>query len=130
MANLVNPANGQGVARRSPLFGDILGWDPFRDVVSNYGRSLGLEVTKTDGGFSVELPVAGFKPDQIHVTLEDNVLTVSGQSEKRSFTRSIVIPDEIDQERINAKVEDGMLTLTLSLQPKAQPKKIAIETVR
>lgn len=127
MANLVNPGNGGIVAQRNPLFSDIFGWEPFSNSYANYSRSQGVDVTKTEAGYCVELPVAGFKPEQIQVTLEDNVLTLAGQSEKRSFTRSLLVPDEIDQENISAKVEHGMLTLTLSLQPKAQPKKINVQ---
>ena len=129
MANLVNPANGGIVARRTPLFSDIFGWEPFSNTYANYSRTQGIEVTKTEGGYSVELPVAGFKPEHINVTLEDNVLTVAGANEKRSFTRSLLVPEEIDQENIVAKVEHGMLSLTLALQPKAQPKKISVQVV-
>lgn len=129
MANFVNPANGGIVARHAPIFSDVFGWEPFSNTYANYSRTQGLDVTKTDGGYTVELAVAGFKPDQINVTLEDNVLTIAGQSEKRSFTRSLLLPEEIDQENIVAKVEHGLLTLTLNLQPKAQPKKINVQIV-
>jgi len=87
----------------------------------------GMEVTRTESGYNVEIPVAGFRPDQIEATLEDSVLTVAGKNEKRSFTRSLVVPDDIDAEKIDAKVEDGMLTLALTLHPKAQPKRITIK---
>ncbi|MHB8231174.1 MAG: Hsp20/alpha crystallin family protein, partial [Vulcanimicrobiaceae bacterium] len=70
--------------------------------------------------------VPGFKPDDSDITLENDTLTVSGKSEKRSFTRSLLLPEEIDSEKIAAKVEHGLLTLNLKLSPKAQPKKIAI----
>jgi HSP20 family protein len=105
-------------------FGHLLGFDPFRNFT---GASLGVEVTRTDdGGYTVELPVAGYKPDEIDVTLEDNVLTVVGKSEKRNFTRSLLLPEEIDGENIGAKVEHGLLTLTLNIHAKAQPRKITI----
>ena len=61
------------------------------------------------------------------MTLEDSVLTVSGKSEKRQFTRSLLLPEQIDGENIEAKVEHGLLTLGLHAHPKAQPKKIAIQ---
>ncbi len=105
------------------LIGDFFGFDPIRALGAG---TLGLDITKTENGYSVELPVPGFGPDQIEVTLEDRVLTIVGKSPKRNFTRSIAIPDEIDTEAIDAKVEHGMLTLGLHIHPKAQPRKINV----
>ncbi len=127
MSNLLsrdsNGANGGGLLAR-PL-GEL--WaDPFRNLFS-MGQLSGMDVTRTESGYDVEIPVAGFRPDQIEATLEDGVLTVQGKNEKRSFTRSVVVPDDVDDEKIDAKVEDGMLMLTLTLHPKAQPKRITIK---
>jgi HSP20 family protein len=106
---------------------ETLGWDPFRNFFTGANALGGIDVTRNaDGGFTVEIPVAGFKPDQIDVTLEDNVLTVTGKSEKRQFTRSLLLPEHIDAENIEARVEHGLLTLGLHAHPKAQPKKIAV----
>jgi HSP20 family protein len=109
-------------------FGELWGFDPFRNFVNTMNGFSGVEVGRTDTGYIVEMPVAGFKPEQIDVTLEDAILTVNGKSDKRSFTRSLSVPEDVDEERIEARVEDGMLTLTLTLLPKAQPKKIAVKT--
>lgn len=38
-----------------------------------------------------------------------------------------MIPDEIDGENFGARVEHGLLTLTLGLHPEAQPRKIAVD---
>jgi HSP20 family protein len=127
MADLLVRPNGTG--RR--LASDLFGFDPFRaflsGTASGYGSS--VEVHKTDNGWTVEIPVPGYRPDQIDVTVEDRVLTVSGKNEKRSFQRSILLPEEIDSETIDAKVENGLLTLGLHLHAKAQPRKIAVQVV-
>ena len=115
-------ANGGSLLAR-PL-GELWG-DPFRNLFS-MGQLSGMEVTRTESGYTVEIPVAGFRPDQIEASLEDGVLTVNGKSDKRSFTRSVIVPEDVDDENIEAKVQDGMLTLTLTLHPKAQPKRITI----
>ena len=126
MAHLVNRNNRNATEWQNPL-GEILGWDPFRNFIPGAAQLQGLEITRNENGYNVEIPVAGYKPDQIDVTLDKNVLTVSGKSEKRQFTRSLLLPEEIDPETIGAKVEDGLLSLTLSYNPKAQPKKINVE---
>lgn len=120
------PRANNGLAVRSP-FGEWLGWDPFRNFVSSGNGFTGIEVTRAENGYHVEMPVAGYRPEQIDVTLDDSVLTVTGKSERRQFTRSLLLPEEIDRENIGAKVEHGMLYLTLNFHPKAQPKKIQIQ---
>jgi HSP20 family molecular chaperone IbpA len=108
------------------MLGDFLGFDPFRTLTTT---GFGFEINKTDNGYNVEVPVAGYAPEQIEVTLEDRVLTVSGHSDRRNFTRSLLIPEEIDTETIGAKVEHGMLGITLNVHPKVQPRKINVDVV-
>lgn len=108
---------------------DVFGWDPFRGLFGNLGQGMGIEITRTEQGYEIEMPVAGFTPEQIEVTVEDGVLTASGKNEKRSFRRSVMLPDEIDSDATEAKVENGLLTLTLKLHPKAQPKRIEVKNV-
>jgi HSP20 family molecular chaperone IbpA len=122
--------------RRSPLMrsplGEWFGFEPF-DLFRNFYSNLsqaglsGLGITRTENGYVAEIPVAGFAPDQIEVTYKDGVVTVSGKNDRRSFTRSLMLSDDIDPETISARVEHGMLMLTLNRHPEAQPKKIPIQ---
>ena len=132
MNNLVNGNDRSQVMRTGVGLrpgADLWNWDPFRNFFSGTPAAVaGLEINRTDNGYVVEIPVAGFKPDDIDITVENGVLAISGKTEKRSFTRSFVLPEEIDSEAIEARVEHGMLTLKLELLPKAQPKKISIKT--
>jgi HSP20 family molecular chaperone IbpA len=126
MADLMVRPNGGSRG----LVGDLFGLDPLRAFFGNapqYGFS--GEVQKTEDGWNVEIPVPGYKPDQIDVTVEDRVLTVTGKTERRSFQRSILLPEDVNDEAIDAKVEHGMLTLGLHLHPKAQPRKIDVKIV-
>jgi len=131
MNNLANKGRSEGSElsrRQSWGMQDIWNWDPFRNFFSNAPMVSGLDISRTDSGYVVEVPVAGYRPEDIDVTLENGVLQVAGKTEKRSFARSFVLPDEIDAEGIDAKVENGLLTLTLNLLPKAKPKKISIKS--
>ena len=105
----------------------MLGFDPFRDFAPTWQQAGGIDVQRTDRGYTVEIPVPGFKPDQINVTVDDRTLTVRGESERRKFTRALLLPEEIDTDNIEAKVENGLLTLTLNVHPKSQPKKIEVK---
>jgi HSP20 family protein len=131
MNNLINGTDRSSVMRGTAGLrpgADLWNWDPFRNFFSGSPAAAGLEINRTDSGYVVEIPVAGFKPDDIEITVENGVLMVSGKTEKRSFNRSFILPDEVNDESIEAKVEHGMLTLTLNLLPKAQPKKISVKT--
>lgn len=107
-------------------FRDLLGYDPFRSLGSNWAYE--YDVTRTEAGYEVEVPVPGFKAEQIDVTFKDGVLSVNGKNDRRSFARSFTIPEDVDAENIDAHVSDGMLVLSLNRRPEAQPKKISIKT--
>lgn len=126
MTTLINGGrNGEGSLLARP-FSDIWNFDPLRLLSS--GSTYGIDIARTESGYTLEVPVPGFKPDQIEVTLEEGVLMVKGRNEKRNFSRTFTLPEDVDEERIDANVEHGMLTLTLTLQPKAQPKRITVKS--
>lgn len=108
----------------SPLR-DMLGYDPFRRFFSNVDPL--IDVIRTAEGFDVEIPVPGFKNEQLEIVVKENILTVTGKSERRAFTRSLKLPDDVDTSAIEASVENGLLQLTLKRFPEAQPRKIEIK---
>ncbi|HTJ27554.1 MAG TPA: Hsp20/alpha crystallin family protein [Candidatus Limnocylindria bacterium] len=105
--------------------GELFGFDPFR--LMGQPETLGFDIQRTDNGYRLEVPVAGFKPEEINVTVEERQLTIEGHSDRRRFTRAVVLPDEIDADRIEANVEHGLLTLTLPLHPRVQPRRIEVK---
>jgi HSP20 family protein len=106
-------------------FRDLLGFDPFQNLRSNYGFE--YNVTRTEDGYEVEVPVPGYKPEQVEVSLKDGVLSVNGRSERRTFSSSFTVPEDVDVDNIEGRVNDGMLVLSLHRRPEAQPKKIVIK---
>jgi HSP20 family protein len=90
------------------------------------GERFSYNVSRTERGYEVEVPVPGFGPENIEITLKDELLTIAGTTEKRSFTRNLVVNDEIDPEGISAKVEHGLLTISLNRRPEVQPRKISV----
>lgn len=85
--------------------------------------------------FRAELP--GLDKKDIHVELTDGVLTLSGErksfgkdgEEKTSskFSRSVSVPTKVEQEKISAAYENGVLTVTLPKAEEVKPKRVAIE---
>jgi len=117
------PQNDARPATWAP-FSDLLGYDPFQALRTNYGYD--YDVTRTESGYEVDVPVPGYKPDQIDITFKDGILTVVGKSDRRSFSRSFTVPEDVDHDNISAKVADGMLRLTLDRKPEAQPRRISV----
>jgi HSP20 family molecular chaperone IbpA len=123
--NAVDSNAAGGAVAYSPLR-EMLGYDPFRRFFSNVDPQ--IDVIRTDAGFEVEIPVPGFKTDQIELIVKENILTLTGKSERRAFTRSLKLPEDVDSQNIDASVDNGLLTLVLKRHPDAQPRRIEIKT--
>lgn len=119
-------ANGLATATAYAPWRDVASYDPFRRFFSNLDPE--IDVIRTEAGFDVEIPVAGYKPSEIDITIKDDILTVAGKNERRAFTRALKLPDDVDSANVEARVENGMLSLKLSRHPQAQPRKIEIKT--
>jgi HSP20 family protein len=101
-----------------------------------------FEVKETSDAFVVTADVPGVADDNLDIAVNDRILTVSGsrQAETRkedeafslyerqygSFTRSFALPDTADGDRVAAKLDRGVLTLTIAKKAEAKPRKIAI----
>lgn len=116
----IQPRRGRGLE-------SLWDWEPFRNLMpGNLMNMYGIDVARSEDGYDVEIPVPGFRPEDIEVTYQDGVINVSGRSERRTFTRSLSLPDDIDEEHIDANVEHGVLTLHLKQLPQRQPKRISV----
>jgi HSP20 family protein len=104
---------------------NLLGFDPFENLRSSWGYD--YDVSRTETGYAVEVPVPGYTSSQIEVAFKDGIVTVAGNSDRRTFTRSFTVPEDVDTDAIDARVENGMLTLELRRRPEAQPRKIQVK---
>jgi len=85
--------------------------------------------------FRVELP--GMKRENIHLEMGDGVLNLSGSRERfaangeakesAQFSRSVSVPARVQEDKIAARYEDGVLTVTLPKAEEVKPKRIAIQ---
>lgn len=104
--------------------------------------ALPIDIRQTDEAYVLEASVPGFSPEDVEVTLDQNVLTISGthkqeseentggwiRRERRtgSFRRQVVLPAEVRGDEITAGFENGVLTVTVPRAQKAQPKRIPV----
>ena len=105
--------------------------------------SLPLDVIQGADDVIVSASIPGADPDAIKVTINDGVLSIASSSgqeqlaesdkyilrECRSgtFSRSIVVPCDIDTERVKSNYHNGMLTITLPKAESSRTKQIEVE---
>jgi HSP20 family protein len=102
-----------------------------------------VDISEDDGHYIVTAEVAGAKKDDVTVELEDNVLTIRGEKKSEreekdehrryvertygSFSRSFSLPGNADPDRVEASIEDGVLTIEIGKREEAKPKTIAVK---
>lgn len=111
------------------------------DNNQNMGRS---NIIENENDYSIQVSVPGFKKEDININLNDDVLTISSEFEdkkeetkenycrrefvKSSFSRSFYVPDNVDIEKIDAKMEDGILNVVIPKKPEEKKEnKISIK---
>jgi len=116
----------------------------------NGGETLGLNrftpslnVSETDNAFEVSAELPGLKPEEVNVELKDGNLWVSGKKEEEKeekgksfhrierrhgeFRRMIQLPGTVDEEKVEAKFENGVLTVTVPKTEEVKPKRIPVK---
>ena len=78
--------------------------------------------------YTISFDLPGFKPDEIEALIENNVLSIDAQNKGRSYKESVSLPKSLSAENPSAELKDGVLTVNLTIQEVAQPKKIDIKT--
>jgi HSP20 family protein len=128
---------GMEIDRLNRMFAD------FQTEAFNQAWVPAVDIYETDAHevvIKAELP--DMKKDDIAVTFENNVLTLSGErrqdeTTKReqyqrverhfgSFSRSFTLPNTVDAGRIAASYKDGVLTIRLPRREEAKPKQISV----
>lgn len=109
---------------------------------SSFGWSPALDVYDDADKVTVQLELAGVKKEDFEISLNDDILTISGKrdaGERRegeryrnersfgSFGRSVTLPGPVKAGEVKAVYEDGVLTVTLPKAEEAKPRKIQVE---
>jgi HSP20 family protein len=103
----------------------------------------GVDVREVGDNLIVEAELPGFTKEQVDLTLENGLLTITAErneepakpeagnyliKERRytRFQRSFSLPPTIDPNTVDAKLENGVLSVTLTKRQEAKPRKIAV----
>ena len=139
-------------------------WEPFREITS-LRRALdrmvdenfvfpqqwehqttwgpALDVIENADNYVVKASLPGVAPEEVEITLTDNVLTIKGETKHEqedkqanyhlrerhygSFMRSVTLPVTVDADKVEAVNEHGVLLLTLPKSETVKPKKISVK---
>lgn len=118
----------------------------FNDVVSSDSGRLyvpSVDISEDDTHYHVAVALPGLKKNDINIDLQDRRLTISGErkeeTEKKNtkyhlmetrfgrFERSVMLPNNIDQEKIDARFEDGILRLDIEKKEKQVNRQIKVK---
>lgn len=105
-----------------------------------------VDITETESAYRIDVELPAVSAEQVDVSVKDGVLTVSGERTGQSestegsaagkrhrverrwgkFSRSFRLPENVDEESIEARHRDGVLYLTIAKKDKAQPRRIEV----
>jgi len=119
------------------FFNDLQG-----EEVSNRGWMPPVDIQETEDAYKLHAELPGLTKDDINITLENNVLRLSGERkfekevQKESyhriertygaFSRAFALPQQVDADGVQAAFENGVLTITVPKAEQAKPRKISI----
>lgn len=140
-------------------------WDPFKDLIdlqkeinrlfeTSFSRlpqrfvseetfAPAIDLYEDENEYVVEAELPGLKQGEIKVSVEDDILSISGEKKREKevkeenlyrserfygkFERQIVLPQNADRENIKASYKDGVLKVIIPKKEEAKPKKVDIK---
>jgi len=110
---------------------------------NQFGFTPAVDMYEDKDNIIVETQLGGIDPEKVDISIENNVLTIKGESEKKSevedknyyrkeirrgsFYRSIPLPTKVDGDKASAVNEDGMLKISVPKATEIKPKTIKIQ---
>jgi len=111
---------------------------------NQFGFTPAVDIYEDKDNVVVETQLGGIDPAKVDISIENNVLTIKGESEKKSevdeknyyrkeirrgaFYRAIPLPTKVDGDKAAAVSEGGILKITVPKASEAKPKTIKIQT--
>lgn len=113
------------------------------DWMSDYEGALNIDMYQTKDNVIIKSTIAGVRPEDIDITVANDMVTIKGERVKEEkiaqddyfyqecywggFSRSVIVPVDIDSESIEADYKDGILTIIIPKAAKAKTKKVKVK---
>lgn len=147
----------QGNNERRVIMSNLMKWDPFAELSALQKQFFGddwmsplkgvniptTDVYTKDNQLLIEAHLPNFDQSDVNIHVENNALIISAERHEKeedkdkkyvvresssSFYRRIALPERADTDKIEARLDDGILKVSVPLAPLPEPKKIAIAT--
>lgn len=128
----------------------IIHWSPMRELdrifdedVWAHGFAPAVDIRQDRDTVIADFQLPDIDPSKVSITIENDVLTVSGASEEKrevkredyyrkeisrgEFSRSIILPMKVEGDKADASYEKGILTVTVPKSEEVKPKRIAVK---
>lgn len=128
----------------------LMRWDPFHDLVHGWDEDSArgnfmpaVDIYQDKDNVIVEMDIPGIDHDKLDISVENDVLTVSGSREDKkeikredyyrkevssgAFSRSVILPMQVKGSEADAEFKRGVLKITLPKAEEVKPKKIAVK---
>lgn len=113
------------------------------DWMTDYEGALNIDMYQTKDNVIIKSTIAGVRPDDIDITVANDMVTIQGSRSREEkitdddyfyqecywggFSRSVIVPVDIDSEHIEADLKDGILTIIVPKAAKAKTKKVKVK---
>jgi len=124
-----------------PAEAEEKGW--LEEVEGEEGQ-LTIDVYQTESDVVIKSTIAGVNPEDIDISITNDMVTIRGKRTKDekinaenyyyqelywgAFSRSVILPVEVDSDRVKASIKNGILTIKLPKSEKIKTKKISVRT--
>lgn len=111
--------------------------------LTDFEGQLNIDMYQTKDNVIIKSTIAGVRPEDIDITVANDMVTIKGSRRKEEvinqddyfyqecywggFSRSVIIPVDIDSEEIEADLKDGILTVIIPKAAKAKTKKVKVK---
>ncbi len=111
--------------------------------MADFEGQLNIDMYQTKDNVIIKSTIAGVRPEDVDITVANDMVTLKGARKKEesvsqddyfyqecywgSFSRSVIIPVDIDSEHIEADLKDGILTVIIPKAAKAKTKKVKVK---
>jgi HSP20 family protein len=115
------------------------------DWLSDYEGQLNIDMYQTKDNVIIKSTIAGVRPEDIDITVANDMVSIKGARRKEenvaaddyfyqecywgNFSRSVIVPVDIDSEQIEADLKDGILTVIVPKAAKAKTKKVKVRGI-
>ena len=111
--------------------------------MSDFEGQLNIDMYQTKDNVIIKSTIAGVRPEDIDINVANDMVTIKGSRKKEeaiaqddyfyqecywgNFSRSVIVPVDIDSENIEADLKDGILTVVVPKAAKAKTKKVKVK---